>query len=66
MEPPGTPNLKKSRKVGTPKNIEKTTLQKVGYWSILTSKVDYFFAPEKSSKSHKSEISSKWAPRPPK
>ena len=32
----------------------------------MTSKRDYFFVAEVSPKSQKSEVSSKWAPRPPK
>ena len=43
MEPPGTPNHKKSRKTGTQKNTQKTTLQKVGSWSHFDFKSDLFF-----------------------
>ena len=62
MEPRGTPNHKKSRKNGTQKNT-KNCIQKV---SNMTSKRDSFFVAERSPKSQKSEVSSKWAPRPPK
>ena len=62
MEPRGTPNHKKSRKMGTEKNT-KNCIQKV---SKMTSTRDSFFAAERSPKSQKSEVSSKWAPRPPK
>ena len=38
MEPPGTPNHKKSRKVGTQKNIEKQHCKKWVLGRILVSK----------------------------
>ena len=66
MEPPDTPNHKKSRKVGVQKNIEKQHCKKLVLGRILTSKTRYAFAPEASLKSQKSEKSAKWAPRPPK
>jgi len=66
MEPPGTQNHKKSKKVGTQKNIKKQDCEKWVRGRILTSKRESFFAPETFPKSQKSEISSKWVPRPPK
>ena len=66
MEPPGIQNHKKSKKVGTQNNSEKQHCKKWVCGRILTSNVACFFAPGASPKSHKSEISSKWAPRRPK
>ena len=66
MEPPGTPNHKKSRKVGIQKNIEKQHCKKWVRGRILLSKRDSFFVSKTSLKSQKSEKSAKWAHRPPK
>ncbi len=46
MEPPGTPNHKKSRKVGTQKNIEKQHCKKWVLGRILTSKRAWVFRAE--------------------
>ena len=43
MEPPGTPNHKKSRQVGTQKHIEKQHCKKLVRGRILTTKGDYPF-----------------------
>ena len=51
----GHPKSQKIKKSGHSKQHRKTTLQKVGYWSKMTSKMDYFFAAETLSLIHISE-----------